>query len=157
MEDTNTEELESFRRQWLEEVASRTKTSTKPQSPTAERPGPQPQAPGQGESDRQPPPPQYAPPRLDEQTESEEQTSSAAVALPSFERLAKDVRSMSIAAEPEDTLIRDPRPDPTSALEHFEQAAQNEDEGNLGDSLDLYRKAYRVRCYFEGLCDLSRC
>jgi F-box protein 9 len=36
---------------------------------------------------------------------------------------------------------------PKSALEHYERAAQKESEGNLGESLNLYRKAFRV-CMF---------
>ena len=36
------------------------------------------------------------------------------------------------------------RGEPVSALEHFEQAVEREAAGNLGDSLRLYRKAYRV-------------
>ena len=35
--------------------------------------------------------------------------------------------------------------EPQSALEHYEKAIEREDQGNLGDSLNLYRKAYRVR------------
>jgi F-box protein 9 len=31
-----------------------------------------------------------------------------------------------------------------SALDHFEEAMHKEDQGNMGDSLKLYRKAYRV-------------
>lgn len=31
-----------------------------------------------------------------------------------------------------------------SALDHFEEAIQREDEGSLGDSLNLYQKTYRV-------------
>lgn len=34
--------------------------------------------------------------------------------------------------------------EPVSALEHFEQAVEREASGKLGDSLRLYRKAYRV-------------
>ena len=37
------------------------------------------------------------------------------------------------------------RDEPTSALEHYERAVERETEGNLGDSLSHYRKAYRVR------------
>lgn len=35
--------------------------------------------------------------------------------------------------------------DPVTALEHYEHAAAREAEGSLGDSLRLYRKAFRVR------------
>ena len=34
--------------------------------------------------------------------------------------------------------------EPQSALEHYEKAVERESQGNLGDSLSLYRKAYRV-------------
>lgn len=34
--------------------------------------------------------------------------------------------------------------EPESALEHYEKAVESEDQGKLGDSLSLYRKAYRV-------------
>ena len=34
--------------------------------------------------------------------------------------------------------------EPTSALEHYERAVEREGEGNLGDSLSHYRKAYRL-------------
>jgi F-box protein 9 len=35
--------------------------------------------------------------------------------------------------------------EPQSALEHYEKAVERENEGSLGDSLNLYRKAFRVR------------
>ncbi len=34
--------------------------------------------------------------------------------------------------------------DPVSALDHYEQAVEKEAQGSLGDSLRLYRKAFRV-------------
>lgn len=34
--------------------------------------------------------------------------------------------------------------EPTSALEHYEQAVEKESQGSLGDSLSLYRKAFKV-------------
>lgn len=35
--------------------------------------------------------------------------------------------------------------EPTSALEHYEQAVERETQGNLGDSISLYRRAFKVR------------
>jgi hypothetical protein len=35
--------------------------------------------------------------------------------------------------------------EPQSALEHYEKAVERETQGSLGDSLALYRKAFRVR------------
>lgn len=37
--------------------------------------------------------------------------------------------------------------EPESALEHYEKAVERETQGQLGDSLDLYRKAFKVRSY----------
>lgn len=33
---------------------------------------------------------------------------------------------------------------PESALEHYEKAVEKETQGSLGESLSLYRKAFRV-------------
>jgi F-box protein 9 len=35
--------------------------------------------------------------------------------------------------------------EPKSALEHYEKAVERENQGSLGDSLNLYRKAFKVR------------
>lgn len=37
------------------------------------------------------------------------------------------------------------RPEPVTALDHYERAVEREAAGSLGDSLSLYRKAFRVR------------
>ncbi|KAE8865842.1 hypothetical protein PTNB29_02989 [Pyrenophora teres f. teres] len=37
-----------------------------------------------------------------------------------------------------------PSPEPQSALEHYEQAVEKESQGSLGDSVDLYRKAFKL-------------
>ena len=34
--------------------------------------------------------------------------------------------------------------EPSSALEHYEKAVEKEDQGSLGDSVGLYRKAFKV-------------
>lgn len=36
--------------------------------------------------------------------------------------------------------------EPTSALEHYEKAVEKETQGSLGDSVNLYRKAFKVGC-----------
>jgi F-box protein 9 len=36
--------------------------------------------------------------------------------------------------------------EPTSALEHYEKAVEREDQGRQGESLSLYRKAFKVYC-----------
>lgn len=35
--------------------------------------------------------------------------------------------------------------EPVTALEHYERAVEKEEQGSLGDSLQLYRRAFRVR------------
>lgn len=140
MEQTN-EELEAFRRQWLEEVR------TKPQQTTRRKQQQQTQGqklkskPDQGEPSRRAPQAHYAPQRQDD---DEADVRTAAAVPPNFEELARNVRSMSISSHLDDTLHAGPYIEPKSALEHFEQAARKEAQGNLGDSLDLYRKAYKV-------------
>jgi len=37
--------------------------------------------------------------------------------------------------------------EPRSALEHYEQAVETENQGNLTESLNLYRKAFRVSVF----------
>jgi F-box protein 9 len=47
--------------------------------------------------------------------------------------------------------------EPTSALEHYEKAVEKESQGSLGDSVDLYRKAFKVcliRCGDETSSDV---
>lgn len=39
---------------------------------------------------------------------------------------------------------------PESALEHYERAVEKETQGSLGESLSLYRKAFRV-------CSIPNC
>jgi F-box protein 9 len=38
--------------------------------------------------------------------------------------------------------------EPKSALEHYERAVERENQGILGDSLSLYRKAFKVRTIY---------
>jgi F-box protein 9 len=41
--------------------------------------------------------------------------------------------------------------EPKSALEHYEKAVEKEAEGRLGDSLSLYRKAFKVSVFVTRL------
>jgi F-box protein 9 len=44
-----------------------------------------------------------------------------------------------------------------SALDHYEEAMEKEAQGNMRDSLHLYRRAYRVSdAWLEQLTSLSR-
>ncbi|KAJ5280444.1 hypothetical protein N7478_005816 [Penicillium angulare] len=123
-------ELESFRRQWREEVAGRSKPRN---APHYVAPDPQPA--------RFPPTQHEASHRKD----LEEEGAPPASFDP--EELAQEVGQLSVEPErqhEEDGFTRTDHHEPSSALEHFERAVEKEAAGNLGDSLQHYRKAYRL-------------
>lgn len=124
-------ELESFRQQWREEVTRRSRPkATPPAAPT-----------------RTAPPPSRLPPTRHEASHRNE-VEEEGPPLASFDpdELAQQVGELSVEPAAEDFPRRD-LSEPTSALEHFERAVEKEAEGNLGDSLTHYRKAYRVSPY----------
>ncbi|KAK9849877.1 hypothetical protein MYU51_013045 [Penicillium brevicompactum] len=121
-------ELESFRQQWREEVTRRSRPkATPPAAPT-----------------RTAPPPSRLPPTRHEASHRNE-VEEEGPPLASFDpdELAQQVGELSVEPAAEDFSRRD-LSEPTSALEHFERAVEKEAEGNLGDSLTHYRKAYRL-------------
>ncbi|KAG5916107.1 hypothetical protein E4U42_007802 [Claviceps africana] len=124
-------ELESFRRQWLSEV--RTKQGSEPVSP--------------GKPDAQPKPPSRAPSptnlRNAAPVPSAEEDESSCPHGPF------DDASTAAAAGPSGTTVdgsvrTPPGRELVSALDHYEEAMAKEAEGNMGDSLKLYRRAYRL-------------
>ncbi|KAG9227994.1 hypothetical protein BJ875DRAFT_478797 [Amylocarpus encephaloides] len=123
MEESNPE-LEAFRQKWRDEVSSRTQEATKaaiegrskgPQKPT--------------------PTPHIAASYLVKTQDPAEENDG-------FPGIA--TRGGSVRPD------RDPGPsnegakEPESALEHYERAVERENQGSLGDSLNLYRKAFRM-------------
>lgn len=146
MDEPSNPELESFRQKWRAEVSAKSKPgdssaskkSTQPPSkPIARRPSVVPKAPPRpsagAESDNEP------------SDEDGELVSPAPPHLASFgissakSAVEKDVEKFSGTAPKE----------PESALEHYEKAAEREAQGNLGDSLTHYRKAFRVCTSFR--------
>ncbi|KAJ6167100.1 hypothetical protein N7470_002547 [Penicillium chermesinum] len=122
-------ELESFRREWREEVARRSKP--RPTPPTTEA----------VPSGRVPPSQHEASHREDLEDEGPPPVSFDP------EDLAHQVGELSIQPEAEhedDGFTRRTVQEPKSALEHFERAVEKEAAGSLGDSLTHYRKAYRL-------------
>ncbi|KAJ5103181.1 hypothetical protein N7532_003710 [Penicillium argentinense] len=126
-------ELESFRREWREEVARRSKPRSRAAPPSAPAAAP-------------------APPRLPptayeaiHRKELEEEGPPPGSFDP--DDLARQVDDLSVKPgerEEEDEFTRQAQAEPNSALEHFERAVEKEAAGNLGDSLQHYRKAYRL-------------
>ncbi|KAI9370893.1 hypothetical protein BJX61DRAFT_544203 [Aspergillus egyptiacus] len=124
-------ELESFRRQWREEVSRRTRPT--PDGPSQAAP---PKA--SGAQLRHLPPTRH---EASTRKEDEEEATSY-----SQNELVQGVDGISLARPDDDDIFhsRATRAEPQSALEHFERAVEKEAEGNLGDSLQHYRKAYRL-------------
>jgi F-box protein 9 len=122
-------ELESFRRQWREEVSRR----SKPKAPPAATPAP-----------TAPPPTRLPPTRHEASHRNEVEEEGPPLASFDPEELAQQVGELSVESTEDDDFSRRRVIEPTSALEHFERAVEKEAEGNLGDSLSHYRKAYRV-------------
>jgi F-box protein 9 len=123
MEESNPE-LDSFRQQWRAEVTARARAEgviKEPQSSTAES----------SKTTRRPP----AAPRIPiEKVSKEEDVIEPQVYHETAESssVADGAASTSGGKQPQ------------SALEHYEKAVERESAGVLGDSLDLYRKAYKV-------------
>lgn len=124
MEESNPE-LESFRQQWRAEVSAKggnkkpdTSSRTKqPRKPAFER---------------------LASTNIQEPAGEEE---GDHVEPQMYQSLAGPSRSEGPSADKSNVGIKR---EPSSALEHYEKAVEKETQGSLGDSLDLYRKAFRV-------------
>ncbi|PYH96068.1 putative F-box protein [Aspergillus ellipticus CBS 707.79] len=125
-------ELESFRRQWREEVSRR----TRPSRPEPAQPKPSRSSAG---------PSSHLPPVRHEPLEHKEEEDEGGAASVDHGEIVHGVGHLSLGPSDEDAFHSHvPRKEPKSALEHFERAVEKEAEGNLGDSLQLYRKAYRL-------------
>lgn len=123
-------ELESFRREWREEVARRSRPRATP--PTTDV------APS-----ARPPPSQH-------DTSHRKDLEDEGPPPASFDKgdLAHQVGRLSLHSgteQEDDGFTKKAVEEPSSALEHFERAVEKEAAGSLGDSLQHYRKAYRVR------------
>lgn len=135
MEESNPE-LESFRQQWRAEVSARSKLDDLKINPKTTRAQPAKtlrRLSGLSRFSVENP----ARPGIIDDEESE--------SMPAFQTF--DSHASGNPADNDDiegygnkTGSREPR----SALEHYEKAVERESQGSLGDSLNLYRKAFRV-------------
>lgn len=129
-EELNTE-LESFRQQWLNDLHSRHEALGYKSRPSGPSSGPkqhrkQPSGPSQSTVKKPAP--------ADDDEDYFEGRSFDEPPEPSGHTLAGPSKSA-----PKELI---------SALDHFERAMEKEAEGNMGDSLKLYRQAYKVRAYY---------
>jgi F-box protein 9 len=135
-------ELESFRRQWREEVARRSKPTASGPVLDGAFPSAAPITSPALLTGTRPPPTRHA---ATDRKDLDEEGPAPASFDP--EELAQQVGELSVTQEDdseEDGFTRRAQQEPNSALEHFERAVEKEAAGNLGDSLQHYRKAYRV-------------
>ncbi|KAI9850338.1 MAG: hypothetical protein M1838_005843 [Thelocarpon superellum] len=134
MEESNPE-LESFRQRWREEVQARTKGKNARSSlQNASQPG---------QSQRR-------------DVSASSKTSAPATSLRTDDEHDPDVQIVHDFSGTTDQIHAGPRSgdpsfskgrallEPISALEHYEKGVEKERQGNLGDSLNYYRKAYRL-------------
>lgn len=144
MADLNNPDLESFRQQWKAEVTQKktqsnqaaTRATQQPSTTAARRrpsiiPSTARRRPLTFETDG---------PRHDDSISSEDEDKAV------HERNKR--RTGPLADWVDDDLIQEEvtvERVPESALEHYEKAVERETQGQLGDSLDLYRKAFKVR------------
>jgi len=133
MEEHETEvELESFRQRWRAEVSARSKKQGNT-SRTEEKPGPS--GPGR--------PPKRA--LLLAQSSQHTRRNDTNDYEP---RTFHEIDDKEIALQLGNEAVR-PRAkadnlEPQTALEHYEKAVERETQGSLGDSVSLYRKAFKV-------------
>lgn len=139
------EELEKFRKQWKDEVTARSKgapanrpdRAIHPHAPSGTNASTSQTAFVKGH-------PKYS--RSDEFRAAKEENaaleSSETRAYHDLEDL-DEARRLGIEGEGLHPSIAAAKK-PTTALEHYEKAVEREDSGNLGDSVNLYRQAYKL-------------
>lgn len=135
VEEVNAE-LDWFRKEWQEEVIARSKGSSFSQGSKLPRP-PGPPKLGSGAVELKPSA-HSGLSRIDDEAHG-------TLGTECYHDLEDEAGARKLGREegvthPSNRATREP----SSALEHYEQAVERESQGNLGDSLKLYRKAYRV-------------
>lgn len=141
MEQEANTDLETFRKQWQEEVSARARASSSiKKSATVSDPS------SQGYDKKISYPPKVHP-FLRERIKNEEYADGPdpTVYHDIEERDSRQRSGEGLKWIHEEKETKD---EPSSALEHYEQAVERESQGNLGDSLKHYRKAFRVRLLF---------
>lgn len=128
--------LEQFRRQWQEEVKSKAKQSTKPSDSTSRPATDRRLSTSRPERPINKPPAHH--PLADVKDDNDEAPSATSALIERIEGLR--VREV----DEDDFSATGSQKEPQSALEHYEKAVERESQGNLGESVAHYRKAYRL-------------
>ena len=134
MEESNAE-LESFRQTWKEEVSARTNAEGKKASNAIS-----------SSSTRRPQHGlQRGPERTVKQSEALEQSEAEDETYDSHISRTLDGKNGAPSGGDEEVFDSGSGPqEPQSAIEHYELAVEREAQGSLGDSLNHYRKAFKV-------------
>lgn len=122
-------ELESFREKWRAEVRARNTTSSASQQQASASAS---HATGSQPAASLPPRPAHLSAGRPKVLETDDEYVQA--------RVFGDIEPQPASRQAERKAA-----DPVTALDHYEHAVEKEGEGSLGDSLRLYRKAFRVR------------
>lgn len=138
MEDTNPE-LERFRNQWREEVSARAKGTAEDSGKRQSRSSAPTRASFKHAHALPPPHAAANISTIHDEGEGDELDPKAYHDLEDSE----DRRRLDTSQYPSSNVEANTNQD--SALDHYERAVEKESQGSLGDSLSLYRKAYRVR------------
>lgn len=134
MEENNVE-LELFRQQWRAEVSARSRLDDFKTNPKVNEA--QPPKSYHRQSGLSVPPTEI----LAREQNVDEGPSGNIVPLQAFQfHTSRQSDNDDINGSDNKSGSREPR----SALEHYEKAVEMESQGSLGDSLNLYRKAFRV-------------
>jgi F-box protein 9 len=137
-------ELESFREQWRAEVQSKHSAPGSSRQQQQQQQSRQQRAAGPSSTQPRAAPatgPRGKPPQPAQKLPAQEPDDDY-VQSQSFDEPGIDAQTLTLeTGRPKATEGAEP----VSALEHYEKAVEREAAGNLGDSLRLYRKAFRVR------------
>ena len=123
-------ELEAFRQRWREEVEARNKKTATPSTKKAYE---------KIQRQRGAPPPAHATGTVP----SSSRTYNEEIEPKAYHDLPNKEDQLVLGTEGQDH-DRDVYKEPSSALEHYEKAVEKETQGNLGESMRHYRKAFKV-------------
>lgn len=130
------EELESFRRKWREEVSQRGKNRI--ESGDSEDAAPIASSSGPGR------PSQNVPPVSSHHRQRESVDVEGEFEPQNYHDLENKEELLKLGVDGKRGEASSAQP--VSALDHYEKAVERESAGSLGDSVSLYRKAFKVDC-----------
>jgi F-box protein 9 len=130
------EELEAFRQRWRQEVTTRVKTQTQPSTRNSE---PSQSGPGRPALVKQPS--NAGPSRPTGPSSARPDQSELLV---NYHDLPDREEHLKLGNEVERAKATEYKKEPRTALEHYERAVEREGSGKMGDSVMLYRKAFKM-------------